>query len=48
MDCIKAQVLLLGIMDASVGLAMWLLGLVGALPSAGPLRAVLRRVSRPQ
>jgi predicted PurR-regulated permease PerM len=35
MDGIKAQVLLSGIMDASVGLAMWLLGLVGAFPSGG-------------
>jgi len=34
-DYVKAQVLLSGIMGASVGLAMWLLSLVGAFPSGG-------------
>jgi predicted PurR-regulated permease PerM len=34
-DYVKAQVLLSAIMGASVGLAMWLLSLVGAFPSGG-------------
>jgi putative heme transporter len=34
-DYVKAQVLLSAVMGASVGLAMWLLSLVGAFPSGG-------------